>query len=128
MTTKPSIFSSPSRYVQGKNAIHELGTYLKQLGTNPLLLADDTVWGLIEDQLTDGFKQEDLPVNRVQFEGFATAKRVDDTVKLIKDNNYDVVVGIGALQLGEELGHQLLGESVAIVWRVEGDRGDAVSL
>ena len=95
MTTKPRIFSSPSRYVQGKNAIHELGTYLKQLGTNPLLLADDTVWGLIENQLTDGFKQEDLPVNRVQFEGFATAKRVDDTVQLIKDNNYDIVVGIG---------------------------------
>ena len=42
MATKPSIFSSPSRYVQGQNAINELGTYLKQLGTNPLLLADDT--------------------------------------------------------------------------------------
>lgn len=77
MTTKPRIFSSPSRYVQGQNAIHELGTYLKQLGTNPLLLADDTVWGLIEDQLTDGFKQEDLPVNRVQFEGFATGFQAD---------------------------------------------------
>ena len=46
MTAKPSIFSSPSRYVQGKNAMHELGTYLKQLGKNPLLLSDDTVWGL----------------------------------------------------------------------------------
>lgn len=95
MTAKPSIFSSPSRYVQGKNAMHELGTYLKQLGKNPLLLSDDTVWGLVEDQLTDGFQKESLPVNRVEFAGFATAKRVDDTVQLIKDNGYDVVVGLG---------------------------------
>ena len=95
MTAKPSIFSSPSRYVQGKDAIHELGKYLKQLGENPLLLSDDTVWGLVEQSLTDGFEKEGLPVNRVKFEGFATAERVDDTVKLIKDNNYDVVVGLG---------------------------------
>lgn len=95
MATKPSIFSSPSRYVQGQNAINELGTYLKQLGTNPLLLADDTVWGLVEKPLTDGFESEDLPVNRIEFEGFATAKRVDDLVATIKEHDHDVVVGLG---------------------------------
>ncbi|WP_175935196.1 glycerol dehydrogenase [Corynebacterium sp. Marseille-P4321] len=95
MAKNPSIFSSPSRYVQGQNAIELLGTYLKQLGENPLLLADETVWGLVEENLTEGFEKEGLPVNRIEFDGFATAKRVDDLVKEIKDNDYDVIVGMG---------------------------------
>ena len=38
---------SPGRYVQGKGSIHQLGEYLKPIGSTPLLVADDLVWGLV---------------------------------------------------------------------------------
>ncbi len=38
---------SPGRYVQGKGAIHQLGEYLKQIGSKPLIVADDLVWGFV---------------------------------------------------------------------------------
>lgn len=89
------IFSSPSRYIQGKGAIADLGEHLKKLGENPLLVSDDTVWGIVEKQLTEGFESAGLPVNRVSFEKFATAKAVDGLVEKIKENDHDIIVGIG---------------------------------
>ena len=89
------IFSSPSRYIQGKGAIADLGEHLKKLGENPLLVSDDTVWGIVEKQLTEGFESAGLPVNRVSFEKFATAKVVDGLVEKIKENDHDIIVGIG---------------------------------
>ena len=95
MAITPDIFSSPSRYIQGKGAIHELGTHLKKLGDNPLLVSDETVWGIVEKQLTDGFKEADLPLTRVGFERFATAKAVNELTEKIKENDHDIMVGIG---------------------------------
>ncbi|MCT1452458.1 glycerol dehydrogenase [Corynebacterium sp. p3-SID1145] len=89
------IFSSPSRYIQGKGAIADLGEHLKKLGENPLLVSDDTVWGIVEKQLVEGFEAAGLPVNRVGFEKFATAKAVDDLVEKIKAEGHDIIVGIG---------------------------------
>ena len=89
------IFSSPSRYIQGKGAIADLGEHLKKLGENPLLVSDDTVWGIVEKPLTEGFEKEGLPVTRVSFEKFATAKAVDALVEKIKENDHDIIVGIG---------------------------------
>ena len=42
---------APSRYVQGKGAIHQLGTYIEKIGKNPLVVADDLVWGLLETDI-----------------------------------------------------------------------------
>ena len=89
------IFSSPSRYIQGKGAIADLGEHLKKLGENPLLVSDDTVWGIVEKQLAEGFESAGLPVNRVSFEKFATAKAVDGLVEKIKAEGHDIIVGIG---------------------------------
>ena len=49
MSAKSPIRSiiSPGRYVQGKGAIHQLGEYLKHLGSTPLIVADDLVWGFV---------------------------------------------------------------------------------
>jgi len=34
---------SPGRYVQGKGAIHQLGDFLRMLGSTLVLVADDLV-------------------------------------------------------------------------------------
>jgi glycerol dehydrogenase len=87
--------SSPARYVQGKNAITELGTYVKRLGNAPLLVADDTVWSLVEGPITESFTAAGLPVTRVGFGRFTTPAAVDELVGIIKSGGHDVIVGVG---------------------------------
>ena len=47
---------SPGRYVQGKGAIHQLGGFVKQLGSTPLLVADDLVWGFVGHDVETSLK------------------------------------------------------------------------
>ncbi|MBK0331415.1 glycerol dehydrogenase [Brachybacterium sp. MASK1Z-5] len=90
-----SVLASPSRYVQGKGALDELGTHLAALGRNPLIVADDTVWGLFSQQVTDALAAADLPATRVGFERFATPEAVDSLVDVIAAGGHDVIVGLG---------------------------------
>lgn len=89
------VLAAPSRYVQGRNAIQKLGSHLKALGSRPLLVADDVVWGIVEDSLAEGFGEAGLPVNRVGFGSFATAASVDSLVEAIREGEHDVIVGVG---------------------------------
>jgi glycerol dehydrogenase len=86
---------SPSRYVQGKGAIHGLGEHLTALGSAPLLVADDVVWGFVGHDVTSSLEQAGLPVTREGFGGLPTAAEVDRLVGVIGDAGADVVVAIG---------------------------------
>ncbi|MGV9767978.1 glycerol dehydrogenase [Microbacterium sp. NPDC003461] len=103
-----SVLASPARYVQGKNAIADLGMHLKGLGGNPLLVADDVVWGLVEGVLTTGFEAAGLPVARVGFGRFATPEAVDGLAETIRAGGHDVIVGLGggsAIDAAKSAGH-----------------------
>jgi glycerol dehydrogenase len=86
---------SPSRYVQGKGAIHQLGEYLKPIGSSPLLVADDLVWGLVGHDIEASLKNAGLPTQREVFHGVPSAKEVDRIVEVIKRVGADVVVAVG---------------------------------
>ena len=86
---------SPGRYVQGKGAITRLGEFTAQIGSAPLVVADDVVWELVKDQVTASFAAAGLEVQRETFHGLATAKEVDRLVGSIQAANADVAIGIG---------------------------------
>src|SRR3954447_15125832 len=86
---------SPARYVQGKGAVHQLGEYLKPIGSTPLLVADDLVWGLVGHDIEASLKAADLPVQREVFDGIPSAKEVDRLVEVIKKAGADVAVAVG---------------------------------
>jgi glycerol dehydrogenase len=86
---------SPARYVQGKGAIHQLGEYLKPIGSTPLLVADDLVWGLVGHDIEASLKAADLPVQREVFHGIPSAKEVDRLVEVIRKTGADVAVAVG---------------------------------
>lgn len=86
---------APGRYVQGKGAIHQLGAYIAPIGRNPLIVADDFVWGLLEADVSSSFAEAGLRVERVGFGRFATAAAVDSLVETIAATGTDVILGVG---------------------------------
>lgn len=89
------ILGSPSRYVQGKDALKELGGHLKKIGQSPLLVADDTVWPIVEGAIKEGFDAEGLEVARISFSGHATRENVKAIEEKIKADGHDIVVAVG---------------------------------
>lgn len=90
-----SVLSSPAHYVQGKHAIDELGKHLAIIGSSPLLVADDVVWGLTGPAVESSLVSAGLPVDRVGFDQLATVAAVDDLVASIGAGGHDVIVGLG---------------------------------
>jgi len=88
-----SIF--PGRYAQGRGALSRLGEFTKPIGSKPLVVADDTVWGFVGDTVSKSLKDAGLPVVREGFNGLATDKEVARLVDLIKKHGSDVVLAIG---------------------------------
>lgn len=95
MSTGLRTVISPGRYVQGKGALHELGHYLQPLGSTPLLVADDLVWGMVGHDVETSLKEAGLPATRERFGGVPTAKEVDRIVEVIRSTGADIVVAVG---------------------------------
>jgi glycerol dehydrogenase len=87
--------ASPGRYVQGLGAIEHLGDYLTAVGTSPLILADDVVWGFVGDDVESSLHTAGLPVRREKFNGVPSAGEIDRVVEVIKRAGADVIVGLG---------------------------------
>ena len=49
-------FASPSSYVQGKGVLFKSDPYLKGFGKKPLLLTDDSVYGIVGNKLENYLK------------------------------------------------------------------------
>ncbi|UTT59933.1 glycerol dehydrogenase [Cellulosimicrobium cellulans] len=86
---------SPLRYVQARGALTRLGEFVRPIGTKPLLVADDVVWGIVEDTVAVSFQEQDLPRHRTGFGTYATAAEVDRLAREIDEVGADVIVGIG---------------------------------
>lgn len=86
---------SPLRYVQARGALTRLGEFVRPIGTKPLLVADDVVWGIVEDTVAVSFQEQDLPRHRTGFGTYATAAEVDRLAREIDELGADVIVGIG---------------------------------
>ena len=86
---------SPGRYVQGPGAIARLGEYLAPIGSTPLLVADDVVWGFVGHDVEASLSASGLPVRRETFNGIPTSGEIDRLVAVIADAGADVVVAIG---------------------------------
>ncbi|MBD8703344.1 glycerol dehydrogenase [Frigoribacterium sp. CFBP 13712] len=108
MTTPIRTVMSPARYVQGKDAITRLGEFVAPIGSKPLIVSDDVVWGLVEQSVTTSFESADLRIERVGFGRFATPASIDELVETIRGTSADVVVAIGggsAIDAAKAAGH-----------------------
>ncbi|MCH1881962.1 glycerol dehydrogenase [Agrococcus sp. ARC_14] len=86
---------SPARYVQGPGAITRLGEFVSQIGSTPLVVADDVVWGFAGHDVQASLAAASLPVRREPFGGIPSAKEIDRLVTVIQEAGADVVVAVG---------------------------------
>lgn len=103
-----SVLISPSRYSQGKGALSRLGDELKGIGSKPLLVADDTVWGIVGSRIESALDGSGLEHVRTGFGVYATVAAVDDLVEQIRSGGHDVIIGVGggsAIDAAKAAGH-----------------------
>lgn len=86
---------SPGRYVQGPGAITRLGEYLAPIGSNPLIVADDVVWGFVGHDVEASLAGAGLPARREKFNGIPSAIEINRLVAIIEEAGSDVVVAVG---------------------------------
>jgi glycerol dehydrogenase len=86
---------SPLRYVQARGALTRLAEFVRPIGTTPLLVADDVVWGIVQDTVRASFEAQNLPQHRTGFGVYATAAEVDRLAHEIDEVGADVIVAVG---------------------------------
>ncbi|MGL5513763.1 MAG: glycerol dehydrogenase [Sporomusa sp.] len=89
------IMISPSRYVQGAGAIADIGKHIAALGTHALVFGGKRGIAAIQTDLAASFKEHNLNFILDYFGGECSRQEIDRVVKVIEQNNIDVVVGVG---------------------------------
>ncbi|MGT2915704.1 glycerol dehydrogenase [Streptococcus dysgalactiae] len=89
------VFASPSRYIQGKNALFTNAETLKQLGDNPILLCDDVVYGIVGKTFEAYLADNGMPPVHVVFNGEASDNEINRVVAIAKDNGSNIIIGLG---------------------------------
>ncbi|RKQ29262.1 glycerol dehydrogenase [Oceanobacillus halophilus] len=89
------VFVSPSKYVQGKDALKGIGEHVKTYGSKPLVLSDSVVWDLTKDVIEKSFKKEELEYHYIEFNGEASLNEVKRVADDGAAHSVDVVIGLG---------------------------------
>jgi glycerol dehydrogenase len=89
------VLIAPRKYVQGRGVLSEAGTYVAILGTKTMVLWDPCVKGIIGDTLLQSLADAKLKVVDVDFHGESSRAEVDRVVKIIRDNDIEVTIGVG---------------------------------
>ncbi len=90
-----NILIAPRKYVQGRGALKQLGSFLKILGKKPLLLWDSTVKNIVGQTVLMSLKEAQMEVVDVDFAGDCTRKEVDRVIGIIRESGADISIGIG---------------------------------
>ncbi|HFV0326780.1 TPA: glycerol dehydrogenase [Streptococcus agalactiae] len=88
------VFASPSRYIQGKDALFQSIEHIKSLGQTPLILCDDVVYNIVGERFLS-YLQDDLLPHRVSFNGEASDNEINRVVAVAKEKNSDLIIGLG---------------------------------
>lgn len=93
--TTDKLFTSPSRYVQGIDLIDRAADYLRPLGTSPLIIADEVVWGIAGEKLQESLSGDGLDAAHEIFGGEASLKEIDRITDKARSGGNDVIIGLG---------------------------------
>lgn len=89
------MYTGPSRYVQGIDLIDRAAHYLKPLGSAPLIIADDVVWGIAGEKLQSSLRGDGMEATHEVFDGEASMNEIGRIVETAGNGSTDVIIGLG---------------------------------
>ncbi|MEF3330225.1 glycerol dehydrogenase [Oceanobacillus oncorhynchi] len=89
------IFTSPSKYVQGKGALNELGKYVEAVGKKPLIISDEVVWKITEETVESSLKDVNIDFHFVPFNGEASITEISRIAEEGNKAEADFIIGVG---------------------------------
>ncbi len=89
------IIVTPSKYVQGANALNGIGQYVKPLGKKAFAIADDFVTNLVGAQVTESFATAEGELVLEKFNGECSRIEIERLIAIAETNNSEVIIGIG---------------------------------
>lgn len=89
------IIQSPSKYIQGPNALKELGHYAKLLSDHYLVIADDVVMKIVGSAIEESLKKASIEGVFERFGGECSKKEIQRLGDVLKANNCRGVIGAG---------------------------------
>ncbi|MFP7279461.1 MULTISPECIES: glycerol dehydrogenase [Exiguobacterium] len=89
------VFISPSKYVQGKDVIDRLGTYVSPFGEKALVIADDVVWKIVKERVEHSLSGENVGIEKADFSGEASRHEVKRIAEQAKAADVRFVMGVG---------------------------------
>lgn len=89
------IIISPAKYIQGNGSLDNIATYAASLGTEPLIIADEFVTGLVGDRVSQSFAKENITADFDIFCGECSQNEISRIREKFNQRKYNVVIGIG---------------------------------
>lgn len=104
------VFGAPSRYLQGPNALAEMGPYLSHIGKRTSLVTDSIVMDLIGTRVQKVCAAADVNCEPLIFSGDIVPAEIDRLSALARAQRPDFIVGAGGgkgIDAGKAVAHAL---------------------
>ena len=88
-------FASPSRYIQGENALFENAQSISELGLTLFCYVIQWYYDIVGKRFEEYLGQNGLTVLPVFFNGEASDNEINRVVSLAEENGCDLVIGLG---------------------------------
>lgn len=89
------LFRAPLKYVQGKGALYRFYEETKDLGSSFLFICSNSGFKNCKSKIEESFKGTDCKLYFEIFGGISSTGEIERMRKVIRDNNVQVVVGVG---------------------------------
>lgn len=89
------VMQSPGKYIQGPDALQHLAQSIKPLADHVFVIADQFVFGLVEETITKSFKSDDVKFEEAIFQGECSQNEINRLGALLKQTKASLVIGIG---------------------------------
>lgn len=88
------IMRTPSRYVQGKNALLNIAEHVANLGNSFLIIASPTAMKITRGKVKESFKKTEATLMFELFNGQSSMTEINRLREIVRKNEIEVIVGI----------------------------------
>lgn len=90
-----NIIISPSKYIQGKGELNNLGIHVNKLGKKSLILVSPSGLKRVENTVKNSFANTDTEIFFETFNGECSKNEINRIIQIFNEHNCDNIIGIG---------------------------------